>query len=133
MPNEDITEMNPDSPSMAASVKSQAPVANSCSLVIFGANGDLTKRLLTPALYNLASGGLLPDDFKVFGVDRGQHTEDAWKDTLAETMRSFTKDRRRNFTRRISAKPHGRGLRTGYIMCKATSPRAKPSAQSGKP
>ena len=31
-----------------------------CAIVIFGANGDLTKRLIVPALYNLARTGLLP-------------------------------------------------------------------------
>src|SRR5262245_41946441 len=38
-----------------------APPAGPCCLVIFGASGDLTHRLLVPALYNLAAGGLLPD------------------------------------------------------------------------
>ena len=41
-----------------------------CTLVIFGAAGDLTKRLLVPALYNLADAKLLGDGFKVLGVDR---------------------------------------------------------------
>ena len=35
----------------------------SCAIVIFGANGDLTKRLIVPALYNLARTGLLPPRF----------------------------------------------------------------------
>jgi len=34
-----------------------------CSLVIFGVTGDLTHRLVTPALYNLAESNLLPEDF----------------------------------------------------------------------
>ena len=37
-------------------------------MVIFGAGGDLTKRLLVPALYNLASTGLLPEHFELIGV-----------------------------------------------------------------
>src|SRR5438309_1058649 len=47
-----------------------------CSFVVFGVTGDLTHRLITPALYNLAESGLLPDDFwrrlvieKPFGID----------------------------------------------------------------
>ena len=32
-----------------------------CAIVIFGANGDLTKRLIMPALYNLARAGTLPE------------------------------------------------------------------------
>ncbi|MFM7248823.1 MAG: glucose-6-phosphate dehydrogenase [Planctomycetaceae bacterium] len=39
-------------------------------LVILGASGDLTKRLLLPALLNLASDGLLPDAFAVVGMGR---------------------------------------------------------------
>src|SRR5262249_57827761 len=43
----------------------QAPPrrADPCAFVIFGASGDLTKRLLVPALYNLAAAHLLPDEF----------------------------------------------------------------------
>ena len=38
-------------------------------MVIFGAGGDLTKRLVTPALYNLALAKMLPEDFNVIGID----------------------------------------------------------------
>jgi glucose-6-phosphate 1-dehydrogenase len=41
-----------------------------CSIVIFGATGDLTHRLVIPALYNLAAGNLLPDNFCVVGIAR---------------------------------------------------------------
>ena len=37
--------------------------APACSMVIFGAGGDLTKRLMNPALYNLARTDLLPEKF----------------------------------------------------------------------
>ena len=39
--------------------------AGPCCFVVFGANGDLTKRLLVPALYNLAATGLLPENFEI--------------------------------------------------------------------
>mgnify|MGYP002713925789 FL=1 len=39
-----------------------------CSFIIFGATGDLTHRLVVPALYNLAAGNLLPDKFCVVGI-----------------------------------------------------------------
>ena len=39
-------------------------------LVIVGASGDLTKRLLMPAVYNLACDGLLPDAFAIVGMGR---------------------------------------------------------------
>ena len=46
----------------------QAPTAAAGVLVILGASGDLTKRLLMPAIYNLACEGLLPDEFAVVGM-----------------------------------------------------------------
>jgi glucose-6-phosphate 1-dehydrogenase len=42
--------------------------AEPCVIVIFGAAGDLTKRLLLPALYNLAQSNLLPQKFPIVGV-----------------------------------------------------------------
>ncbi len=49
--------------------------ADPCCLVIFGASGDLTHRLLLPALYNLAATGLLPDAFALIGVARSEFVE----------------------------------------------------------
>ena len=47
---------------------SAAPVADPCIAVIFGASGDLTKRLLMPAIYNLACDRMLPERFAVVGL-----------------------------------------------------------------
>ena len=63
--------------------------APACKLVIFGAGGDLTKRLLMPALYNLSCSELLPDDFALFGVDRGDSSDDGWKQSLTDTIFFF--------------------------------------------
>ncbi len=68
------------------------PAAPPCTLVIFGAGGDLTKRLLMPALYNLNHMKLLDDAFKIVGVDHGQQDTDAWRKSLTETMYEFAKD-----------------------------------------
>lgn len=46
-----------------------------CIVVIFGASGDLTKRKLIQALYNLVSHNLLPEAFAVVGVDRAEGIE----------------------------------------------------------
>ena len=59
--------------------------APACTLVIFGARGDLTKRLLTPALYNLTGSGLLPDAFRVLGIDHSP-CDDA---TFAKDLKGF--------------------------------------------
>ena len=50
--------------------KGNSAVAAPGVLVILGASGDLTKRLLMPALYNLACDGLLPEEFAVVGMAR---------------------------------------------------------------
>ena len=68
---------------------SAAPSAPPCVLVIFGAAGDLTKRLLMPALYNLRHAGLLPENFAVIGVARGKKDDSAFRRELAASLREF--------------------------------------------
>ena len=67
----------------------KAAPADPCSLVIFGASGDLTHRLLVPALYNLAADGLLPPAFSIVGVARGERSNDAFKADLAKGLKHF--------------------------------------------
>jgi glucose-6-phosphate 1-dehydrogenase len=69
-----------------------------CSLVIFGVTGDLTHRLITPALYNLAESGLLPEDFCLVGVVRKPMSADALRKTLMEGLRRFSKRKIRDET-----------------------------------
>src|ERR1043166_1638193 len=63
-----------------------------CAMVIFGASGDLTKRLLMPALYNLARARRLPEHFAVIGVDRSAWSEDDFRQHPQEGVRSFVSD-----------------------------------------
>ncbi len=58
-------------------------------MVIFGAGGDLTKRLVVPALYNLAHAKMLPENFTLIGVNRGQGTVESWRDHLYEALKGF--------------------------------------------
>jgi glucose-6-phosphate 1-dehydrogenase len=57
-----------------------------CAIVIFGANGDLTKRLIVPALYNLARTGLLPSRLALVGVGHNDKTSEQWRDGLREFL-----------------------------------------------
>jgi glucose-6-phosphate 1-dehydrogenase len=66
-----------------------APVAPPCAMVIFGAAGDLTKRLVVPALYNLVKAGRLPSEFQLVGMDLASKSTADWKDGLTEMMQSF--------------------------------------------
>ena len=58
-------------------------------MVIFGASGDLTHRLLFPALYNLSRTGLLPPEFAIIGVDIVRQTADDWRSSLRKMLESF--------------------------------------------
>ena len=58
-------------------------------MVIFGAAGDLTRRLLIPALYNLAAGKLLPEGFRLVGVARADLSDEAFRDDLTQGIRQF--------------------------------------------
>jgi len=60
-----------------------------CTLVIFGATGDLTKRLLLPALRNLRHDGLLPDDFKLVGIASRDIGDDGFRAHLKKAMSEF--------------------------------------------
>jgi len=61
-----------------------------CIMVIFGAGGDLTKRKLIPALYNLADGKLLPEHFAIVGVSREENTNEQFRQTATEDIRQFS-------------------------------------------
>ena len=76
---------------------SDAPAAPPCTLVIFGAVGDLTKRLLMPALYNLAGMHLLDSSLKIIGIDHLDGSDAQWASGLTETMQSFTQDKTAEF------------------------------------
>jgi glucose-6-phosphate 1-dehydrogenase len=60
-----------------------------CSVVIFGAGGDLTKRKLIPALYNLVREGLLSSDFAVVGFARQPIGTDGYRGKLEREMQQF--------------------------------------------
>ena len=60
-----------------------------CCFVIFGVTGDLTHRLVIPALYNLAAADLLPDEFCVVGIARKGMTSDQLRNSLMKGLRQF--------------------------------------------
>jgi glucose-6-phosphate 1-dehydrogenase len=63
--------------------------ADPCVMIIFGATGDLTKRKLFPALYNLAKDDFLPHSFAVIGVGRQEMTSDEFKKQMIANLREF--------------------------------------------
>lgn len=58
-------------------------------MVIFGATGDLTKRKLFPALYNLAKEDFLPHTFAIIGVGRQEMTTDEFRKQVLANFKEF--------------------------------------------
>jgi len=65
--------------------------ADPCSIIIFGASGDLTARKLIPALYHLFKGNLLPETFRVVGFARREKTDASWRAELRTALDQFSR------------------------------------------
>src|SRR5436853_7881810 len=61
------------------------------TLVIFGATGDLARRKLLPALYNLAHEGALPERFRLVGVARRERAHQDYRVECEQAIRSFSR------------------------------------------
>src|SRR6202790_2756986 len=66
-------------------------VPQPCTVVIFGATGDLTHRKLVPALYNLAADGELPPAVAVVGFARREKSDDEFRQEMEESTRKFSR------------------------------------------
>lgn len=62
-----------------------------CSIVIFGASGDLTARKLIPALYHLFKEKLMPSAFRVIGFARREKTDASWRQELRAALDQFSR------------------------------------------
>src|SRR3954465_5700942 len=71
-------------------------VPQPCSIVIFGATGDLTHRKLIPALYNLAADGELPPAVSIVGFARRPKTDKDFRKEKAEPTRKFSRQQVRD-------------------------------------
>ena len=74
------------SPDAAKSATPAGQPADSCVMVIFGASGDLAKRKLIPALFNLARDKLLSQQFSVVGFATRDYTTETFRTHLDEAM-----------------------------------------------
>lgn len=74
----------------ATAVTSQSThQAGPCVVIIFGAAGDLTKRKLIPALYNLLGNKLLSDEFAIVGVARKELNDDEFRDRMKQDLQEL--------------------------------------------
>jgi glucose-6-phosphate 1-dehydrogenase len=69
------------------------PTVEPCAFVIFGAAGDLTRRKLIPALYNLAADGALPEATTIIGVSREGRSPVEIRDSLRASAAEFSRRR----------------------------------------
>src|SRR6266568_4125699 len=67
------------------------PVPQPCSIVIFGATGDLAHRKLVPALYNVAADGDLPPAVAILGFARRKKSDEEFRRDLEEATRKFSR------------------------------------------
>jgi glucose-6-phosphate 1-dehydrogenase len=62
-----------------------------CSVVIFGASGDLTARKLIPALYHLAKEKQMPPDYRILGFARREKSDESWRGELHQALAQFSR------------------------------------------
>ncbi|HEV2208610.1 MAG TPA: glucose-6-phosphate dehydrogenase [Verrucomicrobiae bacterium] len=62
-----------------------------CSIVIFGASGDLTARKLIPALYHLCKEKQMPPDFRILGFARREKSDESWRQELRQALGQFSR------------------------------------------
>jgi glucose-6-phosphate 1-dehydrogenase len=62
-----------------------------CTVVVFGASGDLTARKLIPALYHLFLDKQMPPDFRVIGFARREKTDDSWRVEMRQALDQFAR------------------------------------------
>ena len=61
----------------------------SATFLLFGATGDLARRMIFPSLYNLLADGLLPDDFLILASGRSEMSDDAFREEVCAALRQF--------------------------------------------
>src|SRR6266404_3274461 len=86
-----MTEQSVSNPLREGLVSRATP--QPCSIVIFGATGDLTHRKLVPALYNLAADGDLPPGLAVVGFARRDKTDEVFRQELSEAAHKYSRQK----------------------------------------
>ena len=74
---------------MGADAPETSSPSQPCVMLIFGASGELTKRLLVPALYNLACDGLLSEKFALLGTAMDALTTDSFRERMSADIKKF--------------------------------------------
>jgi glucose-6-phosphate 1-dehydrogenase len=78
-------------PENALTAGLERPPVSPTTLVIFGATGDLARRKLLPAIYNLAHDGALPQRFHLVGIARKEKAHEDYRAECEEAIRQFSR------------------------------------------
>jgi glucose-6-phosphate 1-dehydrogenase len=79
---------------------------HSSTLLLFGATGDLSRRMLLPSLYALHADGLIDPNLRIFGTARSPLTDDAFRDMARAALCEFLPDDRK-----------AEGLIDAFLLC----------------
>jgi glucose-6-phosphate 1-dehydrogenase len=74
-------------------IGAQRRLGEPCSIVIFGASGDLTARKLIPAFYHLCKDQQMPASFRIIGFARREKTDDGWRAELRVALDQFSRSK----------------------------------------
>lgn len=64
---------------------------DTATFILFGATGDLAKRKIYPALYNLYLDGMLPEDFSLIGLGRREWSDDLFRSNVEQSLRQYSR------------------------------------------
>ncbi len=70
---------------------SENKILQPTTIIIFGATGDLAKRKLFPAFYNLYIDGRMPERFKIIALGRAENTDEKFRDYVKENLNEFSR------------------------------------------
>src|SRR5579863_8927066 len=90
-PPSDGTAFNPLRAGLPPSDRIEEP----CSIVFFGASGDLFKRMLLPAVYSMRLSGTLPTDFALIGFARSKYDDEGFRTYCREQLERFMPEARK--------------------------------------
>jgi glucose-6-phosphate 1-dehydrogenase len=88
-PLETLAQVRADT--TAATPRAASRAVDACAVVVFGGAGDLAKRKIVPALYNLARDGALPAKFALLGTGRTEMSNDAFRDLHREATGRYSR------------------------------------------
>ena len=69
-------------------------IAGPSGLVIFGVTGDLSRKKLMPAIYDLANRGLLPPGFALVGFARRDWVDQDFAQVVHDSVKQYARDRK---------------------------------------